>query len=542
MGLYKREKTWTVDLKSPDGIRRRIAAFPGKRASEELAHKLEILRDCRLAGNSLSSDIRKWLETIPHSMQERLTVFGFLDRKESSGNKPLYCHLDDFYKALLSKGNTGRYCKEKKAAIYAIISECRFKYYSQITASKVREYITSLKEAGRSARTCNVYLKSFKEFCKWLIKDGRAFHNPIEHISTMNTKADRRIIRRALTYTEICLLINSAYNGNLHHGMTGFERAMLYRLALETGLRWSELRSLKKISFNLNVTTPTVTIEAKSSKNRNTSVIPLKRDTANDFESYLLYKLPVASVFSMWKDKGAEMLRVDLKAAKIPYTDDSGRVADFHSLRHTFISNLAASGVHPKKAQELARHSDINLTMNTYTHTVIENQAEAVASLPDLSFSGIEEIKKTGTDDKSESPSEACAISCAISPHNDRIASDNTGNMPLNISEGTEALKPLICNEKALKTSSLQGLINGGQYRTRTCDFLLVRRQVDDKQIFTDKELTSFDNEACAIQCAITPHNTNNFDILKGLWNALSNDDRGMVIKYIVELLAKDKK
>ena len=48
--------------------------------------------------------------------------------------------------------------------------------------------------------------------------------------------------------------------------------------------------------------------------------------------------------------------------------DDAGRVADFHSLRHTFISNLAASGVHPKVAQQLARHSTITLTMDRYSH------------------------------------------------------------------------------------------------------------------------------------------------------------------------------
>jgi hypothetical protein len=34
------------------------------------------------------------------------------------------------------------------------------------------------------------------------------------------------------------------------------------------------------------------------------------------------------------------MLRIDLGAAGIPYQDESGRFADFHSLRHTFITNL----------------------------------------------------------------------------------------------------------------------------------------------------------------------------------------------------------
>ena len=41
-------------------------------------------------------------------------------------------------------------------------------------------------------------------------------------------------------------------------------------------------------------------------------------------------------------------------------------MADFHALRHTFVSNLANS----KMAQPLARHSTITLTMDRYTHSL----------------------------------------------------------------------------------------------------------------------------------------------------------------------------
>lgn len=92
------------------------------------------------------------------------------------------------------------------------------------------------------------------------------------------------------------------------------------------------------------------------------------------------------------------MLRKDLEAAGIPYVDDRGRYADFHSLRHTFITNLASSGVHPKTAQALARHSDINLTMSRYTHSVLEAQSEAVNRLPDLNAAMAGRSAATGTD------------------------------------------------------------------------------------------------------------------------------------------------
>ena len=87
------------------------------------------------------------------------------------------------------------------------------------------------------------------------------------------------------------------------------------------------------------------------------------------------------------------------QVSMLTYRDHAGLVADFHSLRHTFISNLARAGVHPKLAQSLVRHSDINLTMSRYTHTTRGEQSEALAALPDLSTPASRELQATGTSD-----------------------------------------------------------------------------------------------------------------------------------------------
>ena len=64
-------------------------------------------------------------------------------------------------------------------------------------------------------------------------------------------------------------------------------------------------------------------------------------------------------------------------------TTSEGR-ADFHALRHTFISNQAGSGVHPKLAKELARHSTITLTMDRYSHVGLLDMNGALESLPGI--------------------------------------------------------------------------------------------------------------------------------------------------------------
>ena len=48
-----------------------------------------------------------------------------------------------------------------------------------------------------------------------------------------------------------------------------------------------------------------------------------------------------------------------------------------HVCRHTFCSNMAKSGMNPKTLQYLMGHSDISVTLNTYTHLGFEDaQAE----------------------------------------------------------------------------------------------------------------------------------------------------------------------
>ena len=44
-----------------------------------------------------------------------------------------------------------------------------------------------------------------------------------------------------------------------------------------------------------------------------------------------------------------------------------------HVCRHTFCSNMAKSGMNPKTLQYIMGHSDIGVTLNTYTHLGFED-------------------------------------------------------------------------------------------------------------------------------------------------------------------------
>jgi len=192
--------------------------------------------------------------------------------------------------------------------------------------------------------------------------------------------------------------------------MTGRERALLYTLAVSTGLRAGEvLASLTWQSFDLDDSKPSVTVLAAYSKHRRDDVVPLRLDIAKQLTAWKIEQRTVeqSKLFTNFShNKAAKMLRKDLDVAAIAYRDDAGRYVDFHSLRHTFISNLARSGVSPKIAQSLARHSTIGLTKDTYTHIGLYDERAALDSLPELPvLDGKENSQteaaalKTGTDE-----------------------------------------------------------------------------------------------------------------------------------------------
>lgn len=52
-----------------------------------------------------------------------------------------------------------------------------------------------------------------------------------------------------------------------------------------------------------------------------------------------------------------------------------------HVCRHTYCSHCASSGMNPKHLQYLMGHSDISVTLNTYTHVDFDNVKKEVKSL-----------------------------------------------------------------------------------------------------------------------------------------------------------------
>ena len=203
--------------------------------------------------------------------------------------------------------------------------------------------------------------------------------------------------------------------------MTGSERLLVYRIAIQSGLRSSELRILTRGQLYLDCDPPYITCRDRSTKNKKDAQQYILPNLAEDLNRHVATMAPKVPLFALPSEYNmADMLRADVADARrqwlksVRYDSErftqceksdfltdvnhEGEVLDFHSLRHTCGAWLAMTGAHPKVVQTVMRHASITLTMDTYGHLFPGQEADAVAQLGYLLAGPPEALRATGTD------------------------------------------------------------------------------------------------------------------------------------------------
>jgi len=467
--IFKRKKRkngkWQISYTDENGARRTVSGAKSKAVTEQIAAKIEGDVELRRRGIIDSRAER-------YSAAERKPLV--VKTTDDDGKERITGgHLAEFYESLRAKGTGAKHAGTCRGRAARVIEACGASRISELTPSGVRSAIGQFREDEDMAlQTCNHYVRSIKQFTRWLWRNKRVREDALAHIEGYNVRLDRRHKRRVLTDEQLANLIRFAENGPVVLGMTGADRAMLYRLAVGTGFRANELRSLTPESFDLGGDPPTVTVEAAYSKHRRQDVQPIRQDLADVLAPWLDDKADGQRVFAV-PEKTANMLKRDLAAAGIPYEDGAKQVFDFHALRGQYITALVKSGATPKVAQELARHSDPQLTFNTYTHLSVPDKTAALEALPPMQtdLPEREAARATGTYDVTPNTPEKRAAPCtpyaqrADAPTGDFVQQHATSN-------GADQAET---GERLSRENTGKACVSGGQSgttpkRTRTSD------------------------------------------------------------------------
>ena len=237
----------------------------------------------------------------------------------------------------------------------------------------VRSWIVSLMENSIEARSVNRKLSSLNTFYKFLIREKIVKFNPTEKIIPPKNK------KRLPIFIEEKQMLNLTTNIDFGNGFIGLRNKLVITLLYGTGIRLSELISLKieDIDFYEN----SIKVLGKRNKER---IIPFGNQLKIELKQYIIERAKVNSKTNnvFVTEKGLSFY------PKLVYrivTHYIGMVATVekkspHVLRHTFATHLLNNGADLNAIKELLGHASVQTTQ-VYAHIRMEDLSRAVSVL-----------------------------------------------------------------------------------------------------------------------------------------------------------------
>lgn len=206
---------------------------------------------------------------------------------------------------------------------------------------RIREFLLSKIDQGKSSQTVNLYLNAIKFFYRDVIK------SPVQ----INLKFAKRPNKLpvVLSRQEISSLINAVKNP---------KHKLMLSLAYGAGLRVSEVIDLKIKDINFGE----LTIHVKQSKGNKDRISILPEKAKDDIIQLIAGKDKDDFVFS--SERGGKLTARTAQKVFESALNKAGikKDATFHSLRHSFATHLLENGVDIRYLQELLGHQNIRTT------------------------------------------------------------------------------------------------------------------------------------------------------------------------------------
>jgi integrase len=331
------------------------------------------------------SECREWLRNTQSQIQNGLTLAGsritLLEFQEQ--------WLGSIRESVRSK-TLGQYTQVVRYHIAPRLGSIKIK---DLRPDVIQRFYQDQIESGASARTVLLIHSVLHRSLVIALKLGLIGRNPVDAVTRPKV---RRKEMRVLTDDQARAFL-SASKQTRH--------ACLFHLALHTGMREGELlglmwKDIDWVNRQIHVQRQLQRVpgkglsftEPKTAAGRRTIVISptmidylrkhLEEQDSNKKvkteewkENDLIFPTKLGTPMhptSMYKEYKALLRKTDLPDIR------------FHDLRHTSATLLLQQGIHPKIVQERLGHSDIGMTLNTYSHVLPSMQQDAALKLDEL--------------------------------------------------------------------------------------------------------------------------------------------------------------
>jgi len=221
-------------------------------------------------------------------------------------------------------------------------------------------------QQGKSPRSVSRYLSAYRQFYRWLVREGTISTDPVALIESPKTG---RGLPKALTEEQVETLLAAPDTGTM---LGQRDRAML-ELMYATGLRVSELVGLELPNLNMNQ--GVIRVIGKGQKER---LVPFGDEAHESLEAYLaggrgelLKGAQTNSVFVTSRKAGMTRQAFWYMVRRYAARCGMSQQLSPHMLRHSFATHLLNHGADLRVVQLLLGHSDLSTTQ-IYTHIARE--------------------------------------------------------------------------------------------------------------------------------------------------------------------------
>lgn len=242
----------------------------------------------------------------------------------------------------------------------------RDKTLTQATREDILAILAGEIQQGKSPRSLSRYLSAYRQFFRWLVREGKIESDPTALIESPKTG---RGLPKALTEEQVDALL-AAPDTETALGLR--DKAML-ELMYATGLRVSELVGL--LLSNINLNQGVVRVIGKGQKER---LVPIGDEAHESLNAYLSTSRPgllqgvqTDYVFVTTRKSGMTRQAFWYMVRRYAEQCDVSKKLSPHMLRHSFATHLLNHGADLRVVQLLLGHSDLSTTQ-IYTHIARE--------------------------------------------------------------------------------------------------------------------------------------------------------------------------
>ncbi len=261
---------------------------------------------------------------------------------------------------------------EKRYSEHTIISydtdlKQFFEFFNEINSEKelenlkikeIRMWINDLSEKGLTNKTISRKISTLKSFYRWMLKEGRVSSNIASKIKS--PKIEKRL-PSFIKENEINKIENLLLGAEIFEDKRNL---LIFELFYQTGIRLSELISLKKKDVQIN----SINVTGKRNKQR---VVPISNNLKNLINQHVIdvEKEGIETSYLFCTKKGQKLYPkllyriINFYISNITKMDKRSP----HVLRHTFATHMLNNGAGLETLKALLGHSSLSATQ-VYTH------------------------------------------------------------------------------------------------------------------------------------------------------------------------------